>query len=103
MHPIIISAIRTVQSEMPILKESKDAFYYHIRRTLGMPHERDFKALRSLGLSKYACFVEVGANQGQGIESILLAQPQANIVSFEPNPSLVQKLERRYQKGRMCV
>jgi FkbM family methyltransferase len=91
-------AVRTLQSEFPALKEAKDLFYYYMRRTLAVPHEQDFKALRFLAPSRHACFVDVGANQGQSIESILLAWPEGNIVSFEANPSLAEKLARRYEK-----
>jgi FkbM family methyltransferase len=91
-------AIRTLQSEIPILKEAKDLFYYHMRRTFAVSHETDFKALRYLAPSRGKCFVDVGANQGQSIESILLARPGENIVSFEPNPPLAENLARRYKK-----
>src|SRR5262249_10105906 len=40
------------------------------------------------------------ANKGQSIESILLFKPDAEIVSFEPNPSLAHKLTMRYKRRR---
>jgi FkbM family methyltransferase len=60
-----------------------------------MPHERDFEVIRLL--NKYEnSFVDVGANQGQCIESILIFRPNAQIVAFEANPCLAEKLRRRY-------
>lgn len=89
---------------MPFLKEAKDGFYYHARRTLKIPHEKDFKALRYFDMPKEPCFLDVGANQGQSIESILLAQPDARITSFELNAPLAQKLRQRYKdRENVCV
>lgn len=97
MHPTIKKAVRTFQSELPFLKGAKDRFYYYTRRTLKIPHEKDFKALRGFAACTEACFLDVGANQGQSIESILLAHPTAKITSFEVNVPLAQKLRQRYK------
>jgi len=96
----IRKGLRTLQSELPFLKELKDGACFHARRMLQTPHERDFAALRYLRPSANECFVDVGANQGQSIESILLAQPDATVVSFEATPTLGQKLARRYERYR---
>jgi FkbM family methyltransferase len=45
----------------------------------------------------HGTYVDIGANTGQSIESIKLFAPGANVVSFEPNPELADKLERRYR------
>jgi FkbM family methyltransferase len=97
MNENIKKVFRTLQSEFPFLKDAKDAVYFVARRKLGIPHERDFKALALIPKSAEGCFVDIGANQGQSIESILLARPHAEIVSFEANPGLAQKLVRRYR------
>jgi FkbM family methyltransferase len=97
MNEKIMKLFRTLQSEFPFLKDAKDALYFIARRKLGIPHERDFKALALIPKSAEGCFVDIGANQGQSIESILLARPDAEIVSFEANPGLAQKLVRRYR------
>src|SRR6202050_2311016 len=100
MDERIKKTLRTLQSEFPVLKELKDRFYLHARRMLRTPHERDFAVLRWFPASTKECFVDSGANQGQSIESILLGQPDAIIVSFEANPVLGQKLAQRYQDRR---
>ena len=89
--------IRSVQSELPFLKEAKDKFYGHSRRYLRLPHERDFKAIAQFPDSWRGVFVDIGANHGQTIESILLFRPSAEIVSFEANPNLARALIKRYQ------
>lgn len=87
---------RTLQSEFPFLKEAKDNLYFVARRKLSIPHEKDFKALRLIPPGAEGCFVDIGANQGQSIESILLIKPDARIVSFEANPGLAQRLVQRH-------
>jgi hypothetical protein len=93
----IKKVLRTVQSEFPFLKEAKENFFLHARRRLAIPHERDFNVLASIPAPAQECFVDIGANHGQSIESILLLQPDARIVSFEANRPLAQKLTLRYR------
>src|SRR5262249_31818933 len=88
-------AVRTAQSAFPVVKGVKEFLHYRGRRLFRIPHERDFEVIRLL--SKYEnSFVDVGANQGQSIESILIFRPDAQIVSFEANPRLAEKLRKRY-------
>jgi FkbM family methyltransferase len=48
------------------------------------------------------CCIDVGANQGQSIESILLFRPSAQVIAFEANPRLAAKLTQRYH-GRESI
>lgn len=91
---------RTIQSEFPFLKESKDWLYLHARRWLHIPHESDFKALSLIPPTLEGCYIDVGANYGQTIESILLFKPEAEIVAFEANPGLAGRLSARYKDRR---
>ncbi len=88
-----------MQSEFPFLflKESKDWLYLHARRWLHIPHESDFKALSLIPPALKGCYIDVGANYGQTIESILLFRPEAEIVAFEPNLGLAAHLLARYK------
>jgi FkbM family methyltransferase len=97
MDERIKKAFRTLQSEFSFLKGSKDQLYRRARRILAIPHEREFRALAHIPAPAQGCFIDVGANHGQSIESILLAQPDATIVSFEANPALAQQLALRYK------
>ncbi|MFY9673576.1 MAG: FkbM family methyltransferase [Terriglobales bacterium] len=92
--------LRTLQSEFPSLKEAREGFSRHGRRWLRIPHESDFRALALFPPAIQGCFIDVGANQGQSIESILLFRPDAQIISFEANPGLAQRLAARYGKRR---
>ena len=88
--------IRTLQSEFSFLKEGKDAAYYHARRLLKHPHEGEFRALRFVPDSLAGGFLDVGANQGQSVESIRIFKPNAPIHCFEANGLLAEKLRGRY-------
>lgn len=90
--------IRTIQSEAPFAKSAKDQFYYHSRRLLRRPHERDFYALSLIPDDLPGCWLDIGANHGQSIESIRLFKPGARVLSFEPNPVLARKLWDRYRQ-----
>jgi FkbM family methyltransferase len=97
MNDTIKKAFRTAQSELPVLKEAKDSFYFHMRRLLFMVHDRDFMALKTIARwPRTGLCIDVGANQGQSIESILQVRPDAMIVSFEANPNLARMLDARY-------
>jgi FkbM family methyltransferase len=86
--------IRSLQSQLPFAKHVKDSFYFWSRRLLRRPHESQFRAISIL---PDGCYVDVGANQGQSIESIRLFKPDAEIIAFEPNPGLAAKLAARYR------
>jgi FkbM family methyltransferase len=98
MNDSLRKLIRTVQSHFYFLKEAKDAFYYHSRRLLSQPHETEFHALRFIPDDLPGCYIDVGANHGQSIESIRTIKPNARIYSFEANGFLVEKLQARYHQ-----
>lgn len=97
MKSTIRKLLLTLQSEASFLTGAKESFYRSTRRLLRMPHENDFRLLKQIRSASDDCYVDVGANKGQSIESILLFKPDAQIVSFEPNSALAQKLEARYK------
>ncbi len=63
---------------------------YRMRR----PHEHDFLALRFLEFSDPPLLVDVGGNIGQSVLSLYTMFPDAAVVSFEPNPAVLRKLQR---------
>ncbi len=89
-------AIRSLQVFFPGLVDLKAEVRYQLQHTLRVPHEADFSALSNFRPQPDEMLVDVGANRGQSIESILIHQPKANIVAFEPNPCLWPCLKRRY-------
>jgi FkbM family methyltransferase len=67
---------------------------YRMRR----PHEHDFQALRLLKFSDPPLMVDVGGNIGQSVLSLYSVFPEATVVSFEPNPTVLNKLRRLTKK-----
>ena len=102
MNPSIYKLIRTIQSEFFFLKEAKDSLNRHRRRLLRKPHECEFHALKFIPDYLQGSYVDIGANQGQSIESIKVIKPGALVYSFEANQQLAAKLQVRYQ-GRTDV
>jgi len=94
--------VRSAQSMFPVLKPVKDSFYRVSRRFLRRPHDKDFRALALLPDSDLD-WVDVGANQGQSIESIRVMKPRARVIAFEPNVLLAGKLARRYRRDSSIV
>ncbi|HYE34628.1 FkbM family methyltransferase [Methylocaldum sp.] len=66
------------------------------RKIIRRPHEQDFEAVRYFSEQEGDVYVDVGANYGQTIESILLYKPEAKIISFEANPRLAKLLGELY-------
>ncbi len=94
--------LRSVQSEFHQLKGMKDSFYYYSRKIRAKPHEADFLALRVIPDGLPGCYVDVGANHGQSIESIKVVKKDARVVSFEANGMLAERLINRY-RGRTDI
>ena len=64
-----------------------------VRRLLRLPHQKSYSVVVDLPDGLY---LDVGANNGQSIESIRLFKPDARIVAFEINPPLAAKIRERY-------
>jgi FkbM family methyltransferase len=90
--------MRTLQSYFPPAAELKSALYRAERKLLQKPHEVEFEILKYLRFSDDECLVDVGANQGQSIESIRLFNKMTPLIAFEPNSLLAARLKRRYAK-----
>jgi FkbM family methyltransferase len=98
MNRTLRKLIRTVQSELYFLKDAKDYYYYYSRKLLSQTHELEWYALKFIPDDLPGCYIDIGANQGQSIESIKLLKPNARVYSFEANRLLAQKLQKRYRR-----
>lgn len=67
---------------------------FRLQARFGRVAEPEFRALPQLTSKADPLVVDVGANVGQSIYSILTVLPQAQVVSFEPNPALHDLLHR---------
>jgi len=92
----LVKGLRTLQSYFPVLQTAKESVQTSARRAFRIPHERDFRILKSVDFDDRV-FVDVGANLGQSIISAKLIRPDIHIVSFEAHPNLARRLQRIYQ------
>lgn len=67
---------------------------FRLQARFGRVAEPEFRALPHLTSKANPLVLDVGANVGQSIYSILTVLPQAQVVSFEPNPALHDLLRR---------
>ena len=88
-------ALRTAQIYLPYGPRSKQIVLRFYRKSFRIPHEPEDTGIAHLP-AKEGVFLDVGANMGQSVDSIRVFQPRAVIYAFEPNPSLVADLERRF-------
>lgn len=91
---------RTAQSYFPTKEETDDRLYRTDRRALRKPNDSYFAAIPIFRDALPGCFVDVGSNTGQSIESMRLFAPDARIIGFEPNADLAAKLVERYRNDR---
>jgi FkbM family methyltransferase len=96
MKPSVSKLFRSIQIYFPFLQDYRFEVQRTIRKLLNYTHEEDFEILPFLPPSKHNLFVDIGANRGDAIQSILMRRPDTSVVAFEPNTFLVSKLKRLY-------
>jgi FkbM family methyltransferase len=96
MNVKVLKFFRSIQVYFPYLQDYKFLFQQNLRRVLNRTHEEDFEILPSLPVTRNL-FIDVGANRGDAIQSMLMRAPRAEIVAFEPNSYLCDKLSKRYK------
>lgn len=92
--------IRTLQTNFPMLLETKFAAARCLRNVMGIPFEADFRAIQYFPESDHSLFLDVGGNRGQSTEAILLYAKNSTIQIFEPNPTLCKRLENQYKHSQ---
>ncbi len=94
----IQKALRTVQHYLPGGRDGREAVSRTIRRLGRKLHEPDFAALRFFPPGQL--LLDVGANYGQSAASMRLLQPEARIISYEPNIELADKIARLFRQDQ---
>lgn len=61
-------------------------------------HEKEFELINAFSNPNNNVFLDIGANRGDAIQSILMRLPEAKVFAFEPNGYLASKLSRLYGK-----
>ena len=88
------SVLRSVQSTVPFIRPFKFEAYNFGTRHFGWPVEPEFRLLASLPPASLA--LDIGGNWGQSIHALKRLARPAKIISFEPNPVLASRLQRRF-------
>jgi FkbM family methyltransferase len=96
MKPTVLKFFRSIQIYFPYLQDYRFEVQRTIRHYLNRTHEEDFEILPYLPPSKNSVFVDIGANRGDAIQSILMRRPESSVMAFEPNTFLVSKLKKLY-------
>lgn len=97
MNIIDKSVFRSLQTHLPFLQSARFQMRFLLRKMLQKSHEEDFDALSILKLKKDALFLDIGANRGEAIQSVLLKYPHnCRIIGFEPNPAVFKQLKGLY-------
>jgi FkbM family methyltransferase len=91
-------ALRTGQHFLPGGRDRREAISRALRRLRGKPHDPDFAALRYFPTGQL--LLDIGANYGQSVVSMRLMQPEASIVSYEPNIDLAEKITELFRMDR---
>jgi FkbM family methyltransferase len=71
---------------------------YSLLHRMHRHHENDFRGLSLLNFSSHPLMIDVGGNIGQSVLSLYALFPVATVVSFEPNPAVLPKLQRLTKK-----
>jgi FkbM family methyltransferase len=87
--------VRTIQNYIPVNRNAKEAVVNLLRRTMRVPAETDYRAVRHM--PEGCLLLDVGANHGQSILSMRMFAPHARIVSFEPNALLAVKVRHAWR------
>jgi FkbM family methyltransferase len=89
-------ALRTLQHHLPGGRDRREALSRVVRRLGGRLHEPDFAALQFFPPAQL--LLDVGANYGQSAASMCLLQPEAHIISYEPNIELADKITELFRR-----
>ena len=91
---------RALQTNFPFLQDIRFLVQRNYRKFLRKVHEEDFNALAFFPKKAGDLYLDIGANRGDAIQSILMHHPNCQIVGFEPNPLVYRKLKRRYSNSK---
>lgn len=88
---LVRKAGRTAQVHVPALQDIGKSAEARIRGAAGRLYTPDFEGVRYISAPGRPLFVDVGSNRGAAVLSMWAAHPDADVVAFEPNPSIVER------------
>lgn len=96
MNKNVLKLFRSVQIHFPYLQDLKFDVQRTVRTVLDRTHEKEFELINIFATPGNNVFIDIGANRGDAIQSILMRQPESKVFAFEPNSYLAGKLKRLY-------
>jgi FkbM family methyltransferase len=97
MNRNVLKFFRSIQVHFPYLQDLKFEVQRKFRTALDQTHEKEFELLSMFSNPLNNLFVDIGANRGDAIHSILMRQPDSRVVAFEPNSLLAGKLNSLFK------
>ncbi|MBO8228673.1 FkbM family methyltransferase [Prochlorococcus marinus XMU1414] len=98
---ILNKIVRQIKVSHPLVNEFKFKLQFLLRKFNKKPHEDHLFFLSYLKLpkpEKEYTFIDIGANRGQTIQSVLNLK-NFKLISFEPLKNLSDRLTQRYKKN----
>jgi len=95
--------LRTFQTNFPWLQDLRFSLQITYSKLFKRPHEYDFRAISLFPRNKNDIYIDVGANRGMSIQSILVENSECKIISFEPNPLVFNKLDKLFGRDKRVV
>jgi FkbM family methyltransferase len=99
MNKNLLKFFRSIQVHFPQLQDLKFDVQRSYRAITDQTHEKEFEFVTAFSNPTDNVFLDIGANRGDAIQSILMRQPNAKVYAFEPNHYLAGKLNRLYHQN----
>lgn len=92
---------RSIQTMFPFLHDLRFTAKFTLMKATKSPHEEDFRLVQYFKPSEDQIFVDIGSNRGESILSMtLMSKETINIVGFEPNIMVYNKLKKYFSKHK---
>lgn len=94
--------IRNWQTFFPFLHDFRFDLQFAYRKIRKKAHDPDFEVLKYISIPPQMDILDVGANRGEALQSILMSVKikDNQIYSFEPNAVIFKSLSRRFGSRR---
>ena len=99
MNKLLRSLLLQTPRTYELIYQLKNAHFLNLY--LKKVHEKDFKAFTLVCEDRPQFFLDIGANAGMSALSIFTLKPNAQVISFEPNPLnhiYLQKIANKMEK-----
>lgn len=100
MKELVKKIFRSLQVYFPFLQDMRFRTQMRLHKMMGVPHEEDFSLLKHFPDNGEVTFVDIGANRGEAIQSMLTMKKNCKVVGFEPNPIVFAKTAAIYKNSK---